>query len=343
MSDRVLVTGVSGYLAGHIVTDLLDRGYEVRGTVRALGRPETTAHLPGVELFAADLESDAGWAEAVAGCRYVIHAASPFPAGEPEHEDELVRPAVDGALRVLRAAEAAGVERVVLTSSIAAVRVGHENVCTEDDWSDPARCNPYEKSKTLAERAAWEFARSRPGFELAVINPGMILGPVQRAEARTSVDAVRLLLAGEMPGVPRIAFAMVDVRDVATAHRLAMESPGATGNRYICAGDLVSLPDAATVLATRYKVATRPLPNWLIRTVARVNPAARTAARYLSIRERVTADKARRELGWTMRPIEDTLLDTAESLVRLGVVADPGPSKRAASTRTASPRPASAV
>lgn len=340
MTDRVLVTGVSGYLAGHIVTDLQDHGYEVRGTVRSLANTAATAHLTGVELVQADLGADAGWAEAVAGCRFVVHAASPFPSDEPEHEDELVRPAVDGALRVLRAADAAGVERVVLTSSVAAVRVGHHKVCTEADWSDPAQCNPYEKSKTLAERAAWEFARSRPDFELAVINPGMILGPVQRAEARTSVDGVRILLAGDMPGVPRIAFAMVDVRDVATAHRLAMETPEAAGNRYICAGDRVSLPEAAAILATRYKVPTRALPNWLVRTVARFNPDARTAARYLSVREQVSADKARRELGWTERSIEETLLDTAESLIRLGVVSDPGSSRQATSGGVIRPAPA---
>ncbi|NNH72060.1 aldehyde reductase [Nocardia uniformis] len=341
MSDRVLVTGVSGYLAGHIVTELLDRGYAVRGTVRSLGHPETTAHLPGIELVAADLTADDGWAEAVAGCRYVVHAASPFPGSEPDHEDDLVRPAVDGTLRLLRAAEAAGVERVVLTSSVAAVRVGHSVRCTEDDWSDPAACNAYEKSKTLAERAAWEFAEERPGFEFTVVNPGMILGPVQRPEARTSVDGIRILLAREMPGVPNIGFATVDVRDLAIAHRLAMESPRAAGNRYICAGDQVSLPEMAEILAARYRIPTRVLPNWLVRIVARFNPDAATAARYLGRREAVSSEKAVRELGWTMRPVADTLVDTAESLIRLGVVADPGPSRRASNGATADRRSAS--
>lgn len=328
MTDRVLVTGVSGYLAGHIVTELLDQGYAVRGSVRALGKPETTAHLPGVELVAADLTSDEGWAAAVAGCRYVVHAASPFPGSEPDHEDELIRPAVDGTLRLLRAAEAAGVERVVMTSSIAAVRVGHSGLCTEDDWSVLEVSNAYEKSKTLAERAAWEFADARPEFELAVVNPGMILGPVQRAEVRTSVDGVRILLAKEMPGVPNIGFATVDVRDLAVAHRLAMEAPQAAGNRYICAGEQVSLPEMAEILAARYNIPTRALPNWLVRMVARFNPSAATAARYLGRREAVSSTKAAQELGWTMRPIADTLFDTAESLIRLGVVADPGTSRR---------------
>ncbi|MBL1076732.1 NAD-dependent epimerase/dehydratase family protein [Nocardia sp. 2] len=324
MSNRVLVTGVSGYLAGHIVTDLRERGYEVRGTVRSLAKTAATAHLTGVELVEADLSSDAGWAEAVAGCRYVVHAASPFPAAEPKREDELVRPAVDGTLRVLRAAAAGGVERVVLTSSIAAVRMGHDHRCTEDDWSVLDACDPYPKSKTLAERAAWDFAAEHPETELAVINPGMILGPVQRAGVGTSVDAIRALMAREIPAVPRIGFCPVDVRDVATAHRLALETPAAAGNRYIVAGEFLPLPDMARILATRYRVPTRVLPDVLVRLGARFDPTARTAARFLGHEEHVSSDKARRDLGWTMRPVEDTLFDTAAGLIDFGVVTDPG-------------------
>jgi nucleoside-diphosphate-sugar epimerase len=325
MPDRVLVTGASGYLAGHVVAELLAHDYTVRGTVRR-ATSEVAAQLGDVEVVGADLSADAGWAEAVAGCRYVIHAASPFPANEPENEDDLVRPAIDGTRRVLLAAAEAGtVERVVVTSSIAAVRVGHANrICTEADWSDPAQCRAYEKSKTLAERAAWEFVRATAAFELAVINPGMILGPVLRAETRTSVDAIRLQLAAGMPGVPPIGFATVDVRDVAVAHRLAMTAPTAAGQRYICAGEQVSLPRIARILADHYRVPTRVIPAPLIRLIARFNPAARTAAGYLSRRENVSSDKARRELGWTMRPIEQTVLDTAASLIRFGLVPDPG-------------------
>ncbi|WP_327143570.1 SDR family oxidoreductase [Nocardia sp. NBC_01327] len=324
MSDLVLVTGASGYVAGHVISELLSNGYRVRGTVRSPGRANLS-HLDGVELVAADLGSDAGWADAVEGCRYVVHTASPFPSAEPEHEDDLIRPAVDGTLRVLRAAAAGGVERVVLTSSVAAVRCGNPGRdLTEADWSDPAACNAYEKSKTLAERAAWDFVAENPKLELSVINPGMILGPVQRAVAGTSVDAVRLLLSREMPGVPNFGFATVDVRDLAIAHRLAMTAPQAAGSRYICAGEQVSLPTMARALATTYRVPTRVLPDWLIRLTARFNPAARTAARYLGQQERVSAAKARTELAWTMRPIEQTLLDTAASLIRFGLVTDPG-------------------
>ncbi|WP_280378785.1 SDR family oxidoreductase [Nocardia wallacei] len=325
MADRVLVTGVSGYLAGHVVAELLAHGYRVRGTARAV-TAELADRLPEVELVAADLGDDAGWAQAAAGCRYVVHTASPFPPGAPDHEDELVRPAVDGTLRVLRAAAAAGtVRRVVLTSSIAAVRVGHpDRVCTEADWSEVAVCDAYEKSKILAERAAWEFARENEGVELVAINPGMILGPVRHPAVGTSVAAVQMVLSGAMPGVPPIGFATVDVRDAATAHRLALETPEAAGNRYICAGEQVSMTAMARTLAARYRVTTRTMPGLLVRLAARFDESARTAARYLGRRERVSADKARRELGWTMRPLAETLLDTAASLIEFGLVADPG-------------------
>ncbi|GAB2559955.1 aldehyde reductase [Nocardia heshunensis] len=288
--------------------------------------------LPGVELVEADLGSDTGWAQAVEGCRFVVHTASPFPAAEPKHEDELIRPAVDGTLRVLRAAAASGVERVVVTSSIAAVEVGNEgHLLTEADWSDLARCDAYQKSKTLAERAAWDFVAEHPEVELAVINPGMIIGPVLRAEAGTSVGGIRTVLAGDMPGVPRLNFATVDVRDLAAAHRLAMEVPAAAGNRYICAGPEVSFPEMTEILAERYRVSTRVLPDWLVRLVGRFNPDARLAARFLGRSENLSAAKAQSELGWQMRPLADTLFDTAASLIEFGLVTDPG----AARTRAA--------
>ncbi|WP_330183534.1 NAD-dependent epimerase/dehydratase family protein [Nocardia sp. NBC_01503] len=339
MSDLVLVTGASGYLAGHVIEELQGQGYRVRGTVRSLARAAELTHLSGVEFVQADLDSDAGWAEAVAECRFVLHTASPFPVAEPESDDELVRPAVDGALRVLRAAAAAGVERVVLTSSVAAVMIGNQGrLNTEADWSDINACNAYEKSKTLAERAAWDFAAAHPELELAVINPGMILGPIQRAAFGTSVDAVRILLAREMPGIPDFGFATVDVRDVAIAHRLAMELPQAVGNRYICAGEQVSLPEMTRVLAASYRVPTLVLPDWLVRLSARFNPAARTAARYLGRTERVSAARATADLGWTMRPVRQSLLDTAASLIHYGIVLDPG-APRGTAARSA-PRPA---
>jgi len=341
MPDLVLVTGASGFVAGHCVAELASRGYAVRGTVR---RPGSAAHLAGLaELVVADLESDAGWAEAVAGCRYVLHVASPFPLADPKDPADLVRPAVEGTLRVLRASAASGtVRRVVLTSSMAAVRPGRpgaEKTLTEDDWCDPDACDDaYQKSKAAAERTAWDFITSEGGgLELAVINPALVLGPVTHAASGTSLEPVRRLLAREVPGVPRLGWATVDVRDLAVAHRLAMESAGAAGNRYICAGPHVWMSDMAKILATKYRVPTRPVPSWVVCLLARFDPAIRDVLGDWGVRELASADKARRDLGWTMRPLEETVLDTAAALIEHHVVTSarslPGTSVPAAPQR----------
>jgi nucleoside-diphosphate-sugar epimerase len=278
------------------------------------------------DVVRADLSHDAGWDDAVAGCDYVMHVASPFPVGVPKTDDEVVRPAVDGTLRVLRAAHAAGVKRVVLTSSIAAVTAGNSpgKVCTEDDWSDLAVSPAYFKSKTLAERAAWDFAHAHPEMELVVINPGMVIGPLQRASVGTSVQVVHRLLTRDLPAAPRLGFATVDVRDLAVAHVLALETPAAAGNRYICAGDHVWMRDMARMLAEEFnprgfRVPTGALPTWLMWVIARFDPAIRQALFFVGRAEHVSADKARRQLGWTMRPVRETLVDTADSLIEHGL------------------------
>jgi len=324
MPDLVLVTGAAGFVAGQCIVELASNGYAVRGTVR---RPGSAAHLASfAELVPADLESDAGWAEAVDGCRYVLHVASPFPPTEPKDPDDLVRPAVQGTLRVLRASAACGtVERVVMTSSMAAVRPAHPvagKTLTEDDWCDPAACDEaYQKSKALAERAAWEFVKGEgSGLELTVINPALVLGPVTHAATGTSLEPVRRLLAREAPGVPRIGWATVDVRDLAVAHRLAMESPVAAGNRYICAGPHVWMSEMAQVLATRYRVPTRAVPYWLVWLLARFDPTIRGVLGDWGVLALTSADKARRDLGWTMRPLTETVLDTAAALIEHQVV-----------------------
>ncbi len=337
----VLVTGASGFIAGHCVRELLEHGYKVRGTVRSLKATDKTAHLRSIagrtggslDLVEAELGGDRGWKEAVAGCTYVLHVASPFPAEVPKDEMDLIRPAVDGTKRVLSAcAESGTVKRVVLTSSVAAIAFGHGNdsakVRTEEDWSNPDRCEAYQKSKTLAERAAWEFVNDlAPGkrLELAVINPGFVLGPVLNADPGTSGEVVRKLLTREMPACPRVGFAPVDVRDVAIAHRLAMERPEAPGNRYICAGDHVWIEDMAKVLAAEfnpkgYRVPTGRLPYWLMWIIARFDKAVRLALDYVGRQERVSCAKAKRELGWKMRPIEETLVDTGRSMIEHGIV-----------------------
>lgn len=337
----VLVTGASGFIAGHCVRDLLEHGYKVRGTVRSLKAPEKTAHLRtmadrlggALELVEADLGSDAGWKEAVAGCTFVQHVASPFPAETPKDEMDLIRPAVDGTRRVLQAcADSGTVKRVVLTSSVAAVASGHDpgegKVRTEADWSNPDRSAPYQKSKTLAEREAWAFVQTLPPaqrFELAVINPGFVLGPVLNADAGTSNEVIRKLLAREMPACPHIGFAPVDVRDVATAHRLAMEHPQAPGNRYICAGEHMWIEDMAKVLAAElnpkgYRVPTGRLPYWLMWVIARFDKTVRLALDYVDRRELVSCEKAKRDLGWSMRPVNESIIDTGHSLIEHGIV-----------------------
>ncbi|MFD6396433.1 NAD-dependent epimerase/dehydratase family protein [Nocardia sp. NPDC060249] len=351
MTTRVLVTGATGFVAGHCIAELLDHGYAVRATVRDLAAHTTRAHLTELarrtggelEFVAASLGDDTGWAAAVTGCDIVLHVASPFPATPPENEQDLIEPAVQGTLRVLRAAAAAGVRRVVLTSSVAAVAYGHDvdEVRTERDWSVVDRIPAYQKSKTLAERAAWDFVESLPaasGLELVVVNPGMILGPLLEARTSTSHEPVRRLLARDVPGSVKTGWTPVDVRDLAVAHRLAMEVPEAAGNRYICATDPLWMGELAGLLARDYaaegfRVPTRVLPNWVVRLVAVFDKGVRLTVPVLGRTEHVSADKARRELGWTMRPIEQTVRDTADSLIAFGIVTAPG--RLATSSRAA--------
>jgi len=340
------VTGATGFIAGHCIEELLTHGYPVRGTVRDLATADV-AHLHAIaertggslELVEARLDADGGWTEAVAGCAYVWHVASPNPPEVPKHEDELIRPAVDGTLRVLRAAAASGtVRRIVLTSSIAAIVAGYDKsdrrVRTEADWSNVDGSTAYPKSKFYAERAAWDFVRDH-GLELVTINPGLVLGPLLHAERTGSVEVIRQLLSREVPAVPRIGFAPVDVRDIAIAHRLAMQTPEAAGNRYICAGGPMWMGDIAAVLAEEfgprgYRIPTRPLPYWLMWTIARFNPTVRFALDFVGRLQLVSSDKAERELGWTTRPARESIVDTADSLLRYGVVRRTGADRPAA-------------
>ncbi|MEV6277518.1 aldehyde reductase [Nocardia sp. NPDC051832] len=349
MITRVLVTGATGFVAGQVITELLEHGYAVRATVRDLSATGKRAHLAeaaarlggDLEFAAADLDRETGWEAAVSGCAAVFHVASPFPAAPPDNENELITTAVEGTLRVLRAAAASGsVRRVVLTSSIAAITHGHDVhdvVRTEADWSVVEKSAAYQKSKTLAERAAWDFVAALPAaarFELVAVNPGMILGPVQSATATsTSHEPVRLLLSGGVPGSPRVGWATVDVRDLAVLHRLALETPAAAGQRYVAAGEHVWMRDFGRTLAAEfgprgYRVPTRVLPDLLVRAIALFDKTIRLTVPTLGIEERLSSEKARRELGWTMRPVRGSLLDTAESLIQHGVV--PGPRRAAA-------------
>jgi nucleoside-diphosphate-sugar epimerase len=341
--STVLVTGGSGFIGSHCILQLLAAGHRVRTTVRSLKREgDVRAMLkeggaePGDRLsfFAADLEKDAGWPEAVAGCEYVLHVASPLPPSLPKNEDELIVPAREGALRVLRAARDAGVKRVVQTSSFAAIGYGHPEQKTpfsEATWTDPnaSDVQPYTKSKTLAERAAWDFiAREGSNLELSVINPVGVFGPVLGPDYSTSILLVQRLLDGAMPGCPRLFFGVVDVRDVADLHVRAMTHPAAKGERFLAvAGDFMSILEIAKVLKSRMgasakRVPTRQLPDWLVRLAAMRDPAVKLILPELGKKKNATNEKARRLLGWVPRSNEEALVATAESLVRLGLLKD---------------------
>lgn len=337
----VLVTGGSGFIGSHCIVQLLAAGHRVRTSVRSRGREGVVRAMlqqggaePGERLsfVEADLERDAGWPQAVAGCDYVLHVASPFPPDLPKHEDELIVPAREGALRVLRAARDAGVRRVVLTSSFAAVGYGHPPQPApfdETSWTDldGAGVLPYIKSKTLAERAAWDFiAREGGALELAVVNPVGVFGPVLGPDYSTSILLVQRLMDGAMPGCPQLCFGVVDVRDVADLHLRAMVDPAAAGERFLAvAGDFLWIREIARALrrqlgASARKVPTRQLPNWLVRLAALRDPAIRQILPELGMHKNASSAKARRVLGWSPRPPQDAVVATADSLLRLGLL-----------------------
>src|SRR5215472_5096523 len=346
--STVLVTGGSGFIGSHAIMQLLTAGHQVRTTVRSLAREAGVRTMlkeagvdPGSRLsfIAADLERDAGWPEAVAGCEYVLHVASPFPAGIPRHEDELIVPAREGALRVLRASRAAQVKRVVLTSSFAAIGYGQKPQSTpydETSWTDPGgHLTAYVKSKTLAERAAWDFIASEGGkLELSVVNPVGVFGPVLGADYATSILLVQRLMDGAMPGCPQLYFGAVDVRDVADLHIRAMTHPAASGERFLAvAGDFMSILDIGKVLRNRMgaaarRVPTRQLPNWLVRLAALRDPAVKQILPELGKSKNATNEKARRMLSWAPRSSQEAIVATAESLLRLGLLKESA--KRAA-------------
>jgi len=338
--STALVTGGSGFIGCHCILQLLAAGYQVRTTVRNLKRETDVRAMlkeggaePGDRLsfVAADLENDAGWSTAVAGCEYVLHVASPLPARLPKHEDELILPAREGTLRVLRAARDAGVKRVVLTSSFGAIGYGHERQKAPFDETNWTALNssvpPYMKSKTLAERAAWDFIAKEGGnLELSVINPVGVFGPVLGPDYSTSILLVQRLMDGALPGCPQLYFGIVDVRDVADIHLRAMTDPAAKGERFLAtASDFMSMADIAKVLKSRLglaakRVPTRELPNWLVRIAALRDPAIRLILPELGTYKNATNEKAKKVLGWTPRSNEEAILATAESLMRLGLL-----------------------
>lgn len=339
---RVLVTGGTGFVGAHCLLQLLAAGHTVRTTIRNLARESDVRAMlrqggagdVGEQLgvYAADLNHDAGWREAMDGCDFVLHVASPFPDRTPKDENELIVPARDGALRVLKAARDAGVKRVVLTSSLAAIAYGHARRATpftEADWTnlDDSHVQPYQKSKTIAERAAWDFiAREGGALELAVVNPVGIFGPVLGPDYSTSILIVKRLLDGSIPGCPDLWFEAVDVRDVASLHLKAMTDPAAAGERFLAtAGVPTSIRDVADILRDNLgtaarKVPTRALPTWMMRVIGLFDAQVRGVVPELGKRKSSSFDKARRVLDWEPKSTQESVLATARSLLELGLV-----------------------
>jgi nucleoside-diphosphate-sugar epimerase len=336
---RVLVTGGSGFIGGHCILQLLDQGYQVRTTVRSLGREPAVRSVlsdagmvngDALSFVAADLTSDAGWADAAAGCDFVLHVASPVHVEHVENEDDV--PAREGTLRVLRAARDAGVKRVVLTSAFHAVAYGYkhtDHVFTENDWSvlDGPGVTAYTKSKTLAERAAWDFAAAEgAAMELATILPVAVMGPVMGKEISGSNHLIQRSLDGAMPGYPDLWIPIVDVRDVAGAHLLAMTTPEAAGQRFlVSSGPAIAMKQVGAILKTGLgdaakHVPSRTIPSAVVRIASVFNKEFRPLVPDLGFARRMTSEKARRVLGWQSRDAEEAVLATADSLIKKGLV-----------------------
>jgi len=341
--DLVVITGITGFIGSYCAMEALRRGYRVRGTLRSMSKADTVRDTLGqkvtfgdgdLEFAEVDLTRDDGWAEAMQGATFVLHVASPFPIESPKDPDELVRPAVDGTLRALRAATDAGVKRLVLTSSFAAVGWGHGDVSerrvfTEEDWTNPdggKDVTPYILSKTMAEKAAWDFVAEHEGApELATINPALVVGPILGKGFSSSVEVVRQIVAREVPALPKLGFGVVDVRDVAWAHCEAMEREEAAGERFLCSTGYMWMQDMGQVLKEYlgpkgYRIPTMGMPGFVLRLVAMVNPPIRQVVAELDQHRVASRDKIDNILGFSPLDLSQSFRDTADSLIEHGVV-----------------------
>ena len=344
--STVLVTGATGFIAQHCIIQLLDAGYTVRGTARSRNGADSIAatlspHLTpaaqqrletALQLVEVDLMKDDGWDNAVAGCRYVLHVASPIPRIPPKDENELIEPAREGTLRVMRAAHRAGVERIVITSSLAAVLYGQDRdrVFTENDWSnvDDSRIGAYEKSKTIAERAAWDFISSLgtdAAVSLVTINPGLVMGPILSSDWGTSGEIVKKIIDRDFPAIPDINYACVDVRDVASAHIAAMTKPDAAGTRFLCANGNHSMRSIARILKEHlepqgFRIPTGNLPSVMLRLVALWDKTASLALNDLGVEQNIDTTKIRSVLDWEPRDLQEMVTSMADSMIEHGVV-----------------------
>jgi dihydroflavonol-4-reductase len=336
MTDTVLVTGGSGYIAGFLIRQLVAEGWLVHATIRNLAKEGDVRKLLAVDdaklsFFAADLTHDDGWREAMAGCSHVAHVASPLPARAVKDADELIIPAREGALRALRTAKAAGVKRFVMTSSVAAIAYGRGRgvrTFTEADWTpaDYPGATPYIRSKAIAERAARDWiAKEGAGIEFCTINPSVVLGPVWSKDYSASIAVVKKLLDGSLRGCPDAGFGVVDVRDVADLHVRALNAPNMAGERFIASGPFLKMIAIANILRKQLgdeaaNVPTRTLPDLLVRFAALFNPLIKAVVGELGSVRNLDASHARNVLGWVARPPAESIVDTARSLIDHGIV-----------------------
>lgn len=337
--NRVLVTGVSGFLGGHVALRLLASGYDVLGSVRAASKIDATrralreagAALDRLAFCQLDLLDDAGWAEAAAKCSFTIHVASPFVTTMPKDAAELTRPAIEGTERALRAAWQAGHQRIVLTSSLAAIDCGHADHArplNEDDWTDLGSplITAYIASKTMAERHAWALAEAAGATQrLAVINPGAMLGPLIDEDPGTSAAILLKMLRGEMPFVPNVILEYVDVRDVAAAHVAALTSPTAGGRRHILAESSLSLMDVAAILRTALpqhaaKLPRHEMPAWLTRLVALWDAGVRDSRAFLGLRNHTDHSRGLALLGHALIPAAASVAACGQSITSKGLL-----------------------
>lgn len=337
-NDKVLITGASGFIGAHCTLELLNAGYDVRASVRTTQRVKQLSalleqHKPDaqLEIVVATLEDHHGWAEAVARCRYVLHIASPLPVEQPRDPQDLIRPARDGVLRVLKAARAAGVQRVVMTSSQAAVAGSSVEqqgyVYSEKDWTDLAdpTLSPYNQSKTLAERAAWEYVEEVGDIELVSVNPGLVCGSILEPKVNTSLEFIKRMMDGSLPLIPPLGYEIVDVRDVAVLHRLAMTHLNAAGWRFMASAEFMWLHQMAEILREHLgedarRVPGRRAPAWLMRLLALFDPSIRSILPDLNQYRPVDHSTSTRVLGWHPRPAQDAILATAHSLLAYDLV-----------------------
>ncbi len=337
---KVFLTGITGFVGSHTAIQLLNKNYQVIGTLRNMERAneiknviaQHTKYIENLQFVEADLNQEKSWDEYMQGVDYVLHIASPFPQILPKNEDDLIIPAKKGTLNILQSASKMGVKRIVITSSSGAIVYGKEKgkqsgFYNENDWTNPTNkqdSTPYFRSKTIAEQSAWDFIKQdTSGLELVTICPGAILGEILEKDFGTSANIVIKTMDGSSPAIPQIGFDMVDVRSVAEMHIQAIEVEEASGERFICSSGFLSFKDVATILKEKYPKAKIPsfvLPNFLVRLFANFEPTLKPILIDLSIERRLDNTKAKKILNWNPISPKDAVLACAESLIKLGVL-----------------------